>query len=139
MHVPVAEHPSAVVPHGPHCAPPIPHAPAVVGETHALLEQHPLAHEAAVHSHDSPVQTCPGAHWGLAPQRHAPEGEQLSERFIAQVVQLVPSVPQLAVEAVSHRPLASQQPVAHDAELHTHFPATHCCPGWHCAPPPQLH
>lgn len=34
-------------------------------------------------------------------------------------------------------PVASQQPVGHDAASQTHTPETHCCPAPHAAPVPQ--
>jgi hypothetical protein len=54
-------------------------------------------------------------------------------------MQPFPSVPQAPVDVgITQAPLL-QHPVGHDAELQTHWPLTHCCPGWHICPPPQLH
>lgn len=79
-------------------------------------------------------------HSALAPHRQPPEGEQLSASPVPQLVHMFPSAPQAMGEVVIVQvPSAPQQPVGQDAELQTHWPPSHCWPGWHAPLMPQLH
>jgi hypothetical protein len=132
VHVPDVEQPSPVVPHVAHACPSTPHARPVGGLVQMPSVQHP-AQDVGVHSHDPFMHTWPDAHSDPAPQRHPPEGEQLSARPGVHVTHAFPSVSHCMVEVgVTHVSLPTvplQHPVGHDAELHTHWPPTHCRPG----------
>lgn len=138
VQAPRSEQPSAVAPQAAQAWPLLPQATAVAGAVHALDVQHPAAHEVAVHWHDPLAQTCPATHAALAPQRHPPDGEQLSASVGLHARHALPSVPQLDSDGVTHAP-PLQHPAAHDAELHAQRPETHCRPAPHAAPLPQSH
>jgi hypothetical protein len=78
VHVPPEEQPSPAEPHAWHADPPVPQEGPVGGEVQTFFVQHPLGHDAELHTQAPPVQTCPELQGGPAPQAHAPEGEQLS-------------------------------------------------------------
>jgi hypothetical protein len=124
VHAPDAEHPSPVVPQPVQLSPAVPQAAPVAGSVQTLPVQHPVAHEVGVHWQELPEQTCPATHAAPAPQRHPPDGEQLSARLGSHVVHMLPSVPQLESAGVT-QVLPLQHPLGHDAELHTHWPLEH--------------
>jgi hypothetical protein len=127
-----------VLPHAWHCEPPIPHAGPVGGEVQTLPVQHPLAHDVEVQTQTPLEQACPALQAAPAPHRQTPDGEQLSAVVALQATQALPSIPQLPKSEVS-QVLPLQQPVGHDAELHTQCPETHACPAPHASDEPQLH
>jgi hypothetical protein len=133
----VPEQPSPVLPHVWHVCPSTAHARPVGGSVHTFPVQQPAAHDVGVHSHEPFMHTCPATQAAPAPHRQPPEGEQLSASPDGHVVHMLPSVPQLPGLGVTQLPLL-QHPLGQDAELHTHCPLTHCWPGEHAAPPPQL-
>jgi hypothetical protein len=126
MHAPPDEQPSPVVPHDWQVWPPAPHALPVGGSVHTFPVQQPVMHDPGVHSHDPLTQTWPDAHAAPAPQRHPPEGEQLSACALAHWTHALPSVPQLVAEVGVTQSPSVQHPVGQEAELHTQWPPTHC-------------
>ena len=142
VQLPDEEQPSPEVPHVWQACPATPQATPVGGSVHTPSVQQPIRHDVGVHWHEPFMQACPAAHSAPGPHRHPPEGEQLSASPVVQVTHAFPSVPQLMVEVgVMQEPptTALQHPVGHDAELHTHWPPTHCWPSWHIVSPPQVH
>lgn len=109
-----AVHPSAVASQATQAPPP---DPQVVAEaaSHVLPEQQPLGHTQPLHA--------PAVH--VSPCGHA--------------AQACPALPHAAASCPVMQVSPLQQPLAHDAVLHTHLPPTHCCPPAHAAPDPHSH
>lgn len=127
--------------HAAHICPAEPHAVAdcAAVATQVLPEQQPVAQLAAVHVHTPLVQTCPAAHAGPVPQRHAPP----VQAFVApvQAAHAAPPVPHAAgvcAAPCTHTP-ALQHPVGQLAALQTQTPPTQRRPAPHAAPVPQRH
>jgi hypothetical protein len=116
LHVqaPAAEHPSPLEPHAVQAPPPTPHADAE-GDVHTLLEQQPLGHDAALHTHEPPTHASPAVQAGPPPHEHEPAVQPSA--LIPQVTQAALPVPQALAEGVVHR-LPEQQPLGHVVGLH---------------------
>ncbi len=71
----------------------MPQATPVGGSVQTLLVQQPVRHDVGVHSHDPLTQTCPVAQAAPGPQRHPPDGEQLSASVGSHGMHALPSVP----------------------------------------------
>jgi len=112
VHAP-AVHPSAVMSHGVHAPPPMPHAEAVGIVVHVVPEQHPVQVMAQL-AHVPALQTRPPQSW-----------------------QLPPPVPHTPCALPGSHVLPLQQP-AHDVLSQTHDPPWQCCPIAHAAPPPHV-
>lgn len=69
--------------------------------------QHPVGHDAELHTHAPPTHACPAPHAGPEPQLHCPELEQLSAVEASHCTQATPAVPQLPNAEVSQ--LAPEQ------------------------------
>jgi hypothetical protein len=121
VHVPPDEQPSPADPHDWHAEPSDPQEGPVGGEVQTFCVQHPLGHDAELHTQAPPLQTWPELQGAPAPQAHAPEGEQLSAWFELHPTQALPSVPQAETDGVVHV-LPLQQPVLQEAALQTHWP-----------------
>ena len=118
-------------------APLRPQASTVGGAVPTLPVQHPVGQEVASHTQLPPLQRWPAPQAALAPHLHWPPA-QVSALLASQATQLAPLVPQVLVLGVLHRCAASQQPPAHEVELHTQVPPEHSWPATQAAPPPQV-
>ena len=116
-----AVHPSPLEPHAVQLPPPVPQAKAE-GDLHTLFEQHPVAHEAALHTHEPLTQARPAVQAGPPPHEHDPAVQPSA--LIPHVLQALPAVPHAAAEGgVVHR-LPEQHPLGHVVPLHpVHTPA----------------
>jgi hypothetical protein len=103
-HVPSDVHVSAVIPQLVHVPPCSPHCDGVDGSTQALPEQHPA-----------------GQVVGLQLAGHTP-ALQVPDVHVAHAA---PPVPHSAVELPGSHALPLQQPVGHEATLHTQAPEMH--------------
>jgi hypothetical protein len=131
-HAPPDVHVSDVGPQLEQASPSAPHCVDVVGSTHAAPLQHPDGHDVASQTHAVPLQACPDTHTGPVPHVHTPLAEQPLASVGLQATQAFPSVPHsVSVSVVTQLPPASQQPLRHDAELHSQTPPTHSCPALH--------
>ena len=138
LHAPF-RHRSDSGPHGPHIAPPLPHAVTVVAVTHVLFWQHPV-HVVESHTHWPAEHRWPSAHGRLFPHAQAP-ASQVSPRCCVQFAQMMPERPQAIAPCMfggRHAPFW-QQPEGHSAALHPEHPvAVQVWPAghdWHVAPP----
>ena len=107
-----------------------------VGALQVVPAQQPLGQEKASHTHAPDTQRCPVAQAAPAPQAHLPAAVQLSAAKVSQETQAAPVVPQRASERVV-QVAPSQQPIGHEALLHTHLAPTQRCPGPQAGPVPQ--
>ncbi len=121
-----------------HVCPPVPQLVGVGGETHVVLEQQPLGHEVASHTHDPPTQRCPEAHAAAVPHEHWPPA-QPSARAGSQAAHAWPLVPQLDTVGGETQIVPEQHPLGHEVGSHTHAPLAQRCPGAHDAPEPHMH
>jgi hypothetical protein len=101
--------------HGPHAAPPVPHAIAFcdaygVQVPFTVAVQQPMPQEVASHTH-----------WP----------EELHSWPLWHATHATPPVPHEACAEVTHWPLESQHPVGHELASHTHEPETHSWPVGH--------
>jgi hypothetical protein len=128
-------HVSVVAPQVPHAPPAVPHVVRVWASQTPLLQQ-PPGHDAALHVHAPPTHAWPCAHCLPLPHEQEPPAHP-SERMASHAWQALPPVPHVVIEAVSQVVPFAQQPVGHEAALHTHAPATHCWPGPHGASMPH--
>jgi hypothetical protein len=125
---PVVEQRSALLAaHARQVAPPIPQASIVVGVLQVLPVQQPLGQEKASHTQAPATQRCPATHAAPAPHAQLPAARQLSAVAMSQVTQTAPAAPQ-RVSDRDTQVAPSQQPVGHDAALHTQRPPTQRCP-----------
>jgi hypothetical protein len=128
---------SAVEPQVAQAPPAVPQLVRVCASQTPLWQQ-PPGHEVALQVHAPPTHAWPCAHSAPPPHEQEPV-VQPSERSVSQAWHAAPPVPQ--VDSVAARQVTPfwQQPVAHDAALHTHLPATHCWPCTHGLPVPHAH
>jgi len=123
--------------HAAHMAPPIPHLALVVPTRHTPpSSQQPVAQEAALHVHEPPTQLPAPGHAGPEPHEQRPFAEHESARIRSQATHVPPAVPQFVVLFVRHEP-PRQQPLGHEAALHTQDPLTHAVPAGQAALAPQ--
>jgi hypothetical protein len=105
--------------------------PSAFVASHATQTLPPAPHVAAEGTwQSSPVQQ-PSGHWHPVhtPAVHAwPEGH---------ATQAMPAPPHWAAVLPGSQLLPLQQPLGHEAALHTHWPDTHRCPAPHAAPDPH--
>ena len=133
MHVPVAEHPSARPPtvQSTHPEPMVPHLVPDAG-MHAVPEQQPEGHEAAVHAHAPATQAWPVAHGAPAPHAQAPAVQRSACESHA--VHAAPDVPHALAVGGAVQTAPAQHPEAHVAELHpAQTPAEQTCAPGHAA------
>lgn len=102
-------------------------------------EQHPFAHDVAVHWQVPPTHTEPGAHAAPAPHEQVPF-VQPSASVELHDVHALPDSPQLASEGASHV-LPLQHPVVQDCAHPSHTLLVHEVPAAHAAHalPPKPH
>jgi hypothetical protein len=127
VHVPLLVQVSAVAPHVPHVPPAVPQV-VRVWASHTPLLQQPFGQEVALQVHVPPTHAWPCAHSLPPPHEQEPELQPF-ERVVSQAAHAAPAVPQvLSVLGVMQVTPPWQQPLAHEAALQTHCPATHCWP-----------
>lgn len=127
---------SALAPHEPQVAPPVPHAERVVEVTQVPAEQQPLGQLVASQTHVPPTQRLPEPHAGPPPHPHVPFARQASVCDVEHETQVPASRPQLVEVGDETHWLPVQHP-AQLVELHTHVLPTHCWPGWQAGPVPH--
>ena len=96
---------------------------AAAAVLHVVPVQQPLRHESASQMHAPLTQRCPVAQAAPAPHEQAPADEQPSATAGSQVMHAAPAAPQRDSERDT-QVAPSQQPLGHDAALHTHLPLT---------------
>jgi hypothetical protein len=115
--------------------PPLPQLVSAVPGRQAPPAQQPFGHEVASHTHAPPTQRWPAPHAApVAPQAHTPLARQRSA-VMPHGEQLLPALPQLAIEA-GWQLLFAQHPLAHETASHTQLPCTQCCPAAQAGPAP---
>ena len=136
-HAPVAEQRSALPAVQAWQALPLaPQLSTVVGVLQTVPAQQPLAHENASHTQAPATQRWPLAHAALAPHAQLPAAVQLSAVAGSHETQTAPAAPQ-RVSDRDTQVAPSQQPVGHDAVLHTQRPVTQRWPAAQAGPPPH--
>jgi hypothetical protein len=113
----------------------VPQVPVVDAWQLPLASQHPVGHEAALHTHAPPTHALPAPHAGPVPHPQVPPA-QVSDVSALQVVHAAPPVPQEPVLGVLQT-FPSQHPEGQLAALHTQLPPTHADPGSHPGPVPH--
>jgi hypothetical protein len=125
--------------HGTHAAPEVPHAAALwlAPVRHMPALQHPVGQLVESHTHAPLTQRWPDAHALEVPHRHAPAVQRSAVALHA--AHDAPGAPHCAAVVGLTQVLPLQQPLGQLVALHTHAPATHCCPGPHAGFAPQRH
>jgi hypothetical protein len=111
-HAPAVQAVLSVGSHATHAAPPIPHVASEDG-MHAFSAQHPLGHDAALHTHWALRHACPVAHAGAPPQVQLPSVHP-SASFGSHATQVAPFIPHNVTDGFVHASPA-QQPLGQEA------------------------
>jgi hypothetical protein len=96
---------------------------ATAAVLHVVPLQQPLRHESASQMQAPPTQRCPAVQADPAPHEQAPADEQPSATAGSHVTHAAPAAPQRDSDGDT-QVAPSQQPLGHDAALHTHLPPT---------------
>ena len=110
-------------------------------DTQVAPSQHPVGHEAVLHTQWPPTQRWPDTHDGPPPHPQAPPAEQPSARVVSQPTHTAPPLPQAATEGLL-QVAPEQQPPGQLIALHPlQRPAPQVCPAGQVsqAPPPAPH
>jgi hypothetical protein len=137
-HVPIDEQwselPGAQVVHALPATPQL----ASPGVRHAPPSQQPVEQDIPSHMHAPATQRCPVAHGGPAPQAQVPAPVQVSAAAVSHDAHARPPAPQRASDGGTHV-TPSQQPLGHEAALHTQRPPTQSWPALQGGPAPHTH
>jgi hypothetical protein len=120
-HAPAVHVSATVESHVEQPAPPVPHA--VTELLHTLPAQHPVAHEAALHTHAPPTHCWPAAHGAPLPHLHVPP-LHVSASMGSHFTHALPAAPHASLLGAVHVE-PSQQPVVQVAEQPEQVPPTH--------------
>jgi len=107
-----------------HAPPPTPHV-AWDCVLQVVPLQHPPGHEVASHWHDPFLHSWPAPQAVFPPQLHVPPVHP-SASCVLHVVHAPPPPPHPGKAGMLHALLASQHPVGHEVESHTHDPPEQC-------------
>lgn len=110
-----------VASHAKHAAPAVPQVASTALVHVVPLSQHPVGHEAALHTQVPPTHCCPVLQGDPEPHQHSPMLLQLSARKVLHAVHAAPSMPHALIERALHVG-PEQQPVAHVAAHPVHAP-----------------
>jgi hypothetical protein len=111
---------------------------ATAAVLHVVPLQQPLRHEITSQMQAPPTQRCPAAQADPAPHEQAPADEQPSATAGSHVVHAAPAPPQRDSDGDT-QVAPSQQPLGHEAALHTHLPETQRWAALHAGAEPHEH